>query len=82
MVPATAAISSAKTAEHHIPSAPSSTGRKSTAPSSNTNVRKKEISADICPLFKAVFINIIKRPHFQLFYGITHFPVLLSKAAF
>ena len=54
MTPVTAAISSAKTVENHMPSTPSSSGSRSTAPSSNTNVRKKDISADICPLFNAV----------------------------
>ena len=49
-----AAMSSAKTVEHHMPSTPSNTGKSSTAPSSKTNVRKNDISADTCPLFKAV----------------------------
>ena len=54
MLPAVAAISSAKTTEYHMPSTPKNIGNTSTAPSSNTKVRKKDISADTCPLFRAV----------------------------
>ena len=54
MLPTTAAISSAKTIAYQMPSTPNSKGNRSTAPSSNTKVRKKEINADTCPLFSAV----------------------------
>ena len=54
MPPVTAAISSANKVEHHIPSTPSSKGSMRIAPSSNTNVLRKDINADICPLFRAV----------------------------
>ena len=46
MHPVAAAISSAITTAYHMPSTPSSSGSSSTAPSSNTIVRKKDISAD------------------------------------
>ena len=46
MLPTTAAISSAKTMAYQMPSKPNNNGNRSTAPSSNTKVRKKEISAD------------------------------------
>ena len=45
MHPVAAAISSAITTAYHMPSTPSSSGSSSTAPSSNTIVRKKDISA-------------------------------------
>ena len=54
MLPAVAAISSAKTMEYHMPSTPNNTGSKSTAPSSKTKVRKKDINADTFPSFRAV----------------------------
>ena len=37
-----------------MPSMPNITGSISTAPSSKTKVRKKDIRADTCPLFSAV----------------------------
>ena len=47
-------MNSAKTVEAHMPSTPRSLGSRSTAPSSNTMVRRKEISADTGPSFSAV----------------------------
>ena len=37
-----------------MPSTPNNTGSKSTAPSSKTKVRKKDINADTFPSFRAV----------------------------
>ena len=54
MLPTKAAIISAKTMEYHIPFTPNNMGNRSTAPSSKTKVRKKEISADTNPLLRAV----------------------------
>lgn len=54
MILVKAAINSAKISAYHIPSTPKSAGNNNTAPSSNTNVRKNDINADTCPLFKAV----------------------------
>ncbi|MBR3124139.1 MAG: hypothetical protein IKF42_01725 [Mogibacterium sp.] len=54
MVPKTTAINSATTTEYHIPSKPSISGSKSTAPSSETSVLKNDISGDTFPLLSAV----------------------------
>lgn len=46
--------SSATATALQIPLMPRSSGRRSTAASWNTSVRRKEIAADISPLFNAV----------------------------
>ena len=48
------AINSANTTDNQIPSTSKKRGNMSTAPTWNTNVLKKEIIAEISPLFSAV----------------------------
>ena len=51
--------------ENHIPSIPNNMGRSITAAVWNTNVRRKEITADVSPSFKAV-----KNPEANIAYPI------------